>query len=191
MPGHEKSAGGDRTRIATELESCVLGIVAEEQPCTAYTIRRHLGASLSSYWSASAGAIYPLMRRLDSRGWIRTEEKAFGTRKRRSFLLTAEGRRRLREWLSPSDAAWSAAFTYDPIRTRVFFLGHVPRKQRLEFLDEAITHTEAALAGHSEEKEEQSATLSEFDAMGRDGAIAELDARLAWLRSVRKRIANS
>ncbi len=184
-------ADKDSVQIATELESCVLGIIAEEQPCTAYVIRRHLEASLSSYWSASAGAIYPLMRRLDSRGWIRTEEKVFGTRTRRSYSLTPEGRNRLRAWLSPSDAEWSASFTYDPIRTRVFFLGHVPLKLRLDFLDEAIIHTATALAGHRADKEAHSDALSEYDSMGRDGAIAELKARLGWLRSVRRRVANS
>ena len=128
-------------RMATELESCVLGIIAEHQPCTAYVVRRHLGVSLSSYWSASAGAIYPLLRRLEEREWIRVDEKDWGTRKRRSFSLTRAGRKRLREWFSPPIVKWAAAFTYDPIRTRVFFLDHETPIRRLEFLGDAIKAT--------------------------------------------------
>ncbi len=178
----------DRDRIATELESCVLGIVADNQPCTAYVVRRYLEDSLSSFWSASAGAIYPLMRRLVQRGWIHVEEQRWGSRKRRSFGLTRAGRQRLRAWLSPPVAEWATAFTYDPIRTRIFFLSHASPKQRLEFLDDAIANTRAVLGEHRTEKNSRSAELSDFDIFGREGAIAELSARLRWLGSVRQQI---
>jgi len=184
-----KTAGGDDGRIATELENCVLGIIAESQPCTAYRIRRHLEVSLSSYWSASAGAIYPLMQRLEKRGWIRVEEQEWGSRTRRSFSLTRAGRHQLRAWLSPPIATWATAFTHDPIRTRVFFLGYLSPKRRLDFLNDAIAQTETTLGEHRAERKAQSAALHEFDSIGRDGAIAELEARVRWLRSVRNHIA--
>ncbi len=178
-------------RIATELENCVLGIIAEQQPCTAYVIRRHLGVSLSSYWSASAGAIYPLLRRLEERGWTRVSEQSWGTRTRRNYSLSPAGRHRLRDWLSPPVTTWAAAFTYDPIRTRVFFLKHASPKQRLDFLNDAVAATASALGEHQAEKKALAAELSEFDAIGREGAIAELKARLRWLRSVFARVQKS
>jgi len=186
-----KTSRGTDGRVATELESCVLGIIAERQPCTAYVVRRDLGVSLSSYWSASAGAIYPLLRRLEERDWIRADENDWGTRKRRSFSLTRTGRKQLREWLSPSAVEWAAAFTYDPLRTRVFFLDHTTPKQRLDFLDHAIQATRSVVGEHRAEKRSLADELSEFDRIGREGAIAELEARLRWLRSVRDHVASS
>ncbi|MDH3629273.1 MAG: PadR family transcriptional regulator [Acidobacteriota bacterium] len=188
MSRRSVAGGGDDGRIATELENCVLGIVAEHQPCTAYRIRHNLKISLSSYWSASAGAIYPLMQRLEDRGWIRVDEEKWGSRTRRSYSLTRAGRHQLRAWLSPPLADWAAAFTYDPVRTRIFFLGNLSPKRRLAFLDEAIARTETTLGEHRDEKKAQSATLQAFDSIGRDGAIAELEARARWLRSVRKKL---
>ena len=191
MPRPDKIARESEGRIATELENCVLGIIAGQQPCTAYVIRRHLGVSLSSYWSASAGAIYPLLRRLETRGWICADEQSWGTRTRRNYTLTRSGRKKLREWLSPPVTGWAAAFTYDPIRTRVFFLDQATPAQRLDFLNDAIAATASALEQHRAEKKALAAELSEFDSMGRDGAISELQARLRWLRSVLARIEKS
>ncbi len=55
----------------TELESTVLGVVWLRGPCTAYVIRQEFLASSSSYWTASTGAIYPVLRRLEGAGMIR------------------------------------------------------------------------------------------------------------------------
>ena len=191
MKQSTKSIDGGGSRIATELENCVLGIIAEHQPCTAYAVRRQLGISLSSYWSGSTGAIYPLLKRLKEREWIQAEEQEWGTRMRRSFSLTRSGRRRFHEWLSPPVAPWVAAFTYDPIRTRVFFLGHLPLEQQLGFLDDAIAETKKVLREHQAEKNAMVAERSVFDSIGRDGAIAELKARLRWLERTHDKAASS
>ncbi len=61
--------------------------------------------------------------------------------------------------------------------------------RRLEFLGDAIKATEAAVGEHRAEKRSMAGALSEFDSLGRDGAIAELETRLRWLRSVRDHVA--
>src|SRR5210317_1087856 len=96
---------------ATELECCVLGYIAQEQPCTAYTVRKRLGSSLSSYWSSSAGSIYPLLERLRRRRWILVSEEPFGTRTRKRYRLSASGRRQVERWLSAPVSHKAAAHT--------------------------------------------------------------------------------
>ena len=54
-------------RTTSELEGAVLGVIWQEGPCTAYTIRKQFVASPSPQWSGSAGAIYPLVRRLEKK----------------------------------------------------------------------------------------------------------------------------
>ncbi len=167
---------------ATELECCVLGFIAQEQPCTAYAVRKRLGVSLSSYWSSSAGSIYPLLRRLGRRGWILVKEEPFGTRIRKSYRLSTSGRRQVERWLSAPVSSDAAAHTYDPLRTPVFFLDLVNPDQRRGYLEDARRQTEVNLSHHRAELAEVRSHSPPFEILGREGAIGELEARLDWIR---------
>jgi hypothetical protein len=48
-------------RRLSELEAAVLGLVWSDGPCTAYAVRRTVQNSLSTQWSGSAGAVYPVV----------------------------------------------------------------------------------------------------------------------------------
>jgi len=180
------SSGDQKQAGPTELESCVLAIIERRGACTAYAVRRYLAASLSSYWSGSAGAIYPLLRKLVRAGWADFEETPFGTRKRRVYRVTSKGNGALGHWLSAPIPDGVAAYTHDPLRARVFFLDLVPPRERRAFLDDAIAQTKSLLALHQEEREELASELDDWDLHGREGAIRELSARLDWLRGVRR-----
>jgi PadR family transcriptional regulator len=69
-------------RALTELESCVLGVVWQRGPCTAYTVRRE-------HWSSSAGSIYPVLARLESLGLIDGEEASWGAGTKKHYRATA------------------------------------------------------------------------------------------------------
>jgi DNA-binding PadR family transcriptional regulator len=167
---------------ATELERCVLGYIAQEQPCTAYTVRKRLGESLSSYWSSSAGSIYPLFERLESRKWILAKEQAFGTRVLKRYRISASGRRQLERWLSAPVSRQAAAHTYDPLRTPVFFMSLVGVEQRRAYLEDARRETESNLERHRQDLEHARQSSSVYEILGREGAIGELEARLRWIR---------
>lgn len=167
---------------ATELECCVLGYIAQEQPCTAYAVRKRLGSSLSSYWSSSAGSIYPLLERLRRRRWILVSEEPFGKRIRKRYRLSASGRRQIERWLSAPVSSRAASHTYDPLRTPVFFLDLVDPDRRRDYLEDARRQTEATLSGHRRELAEVRSQSSPFEILGREGAIGELEARLEWIR---------
>jgi DNA-binding PadR family transcriptional regulator len=174
----------DKAGRLTDLESCVLAIVGRAGACTAYAVRKSLGRSLSSYWSGSAGAIYPLLDKLSRSGWLTFEEQPFGKRRRRSYRLSAKGRRQLRRWLMAPVPAEAAAHTHDPLRVRVFFLGMIPAEQRRAFLQDAVARTADVLCAHRLDRDRKQEELSEWDLRGREGAIRELEARLDWLQEV-------
>ncbi len=167
---------------ATVLERCVLGFIAQDQPCTAYQVRKRLGSSLSSYWSNSAGSIYPLLERLQERGWTKVTEEAFGTRVRRHFRITTSGRDELNRWLSAPVEPEDAAHTYDPLRTPIFFLGLVDPAQARAFLEDAEEKTVEVLAEHRVELRQMREEETPLEILGREGAISELEARLKWIR---------
>lgn len=167
---------------ATVLELCVMGFIAQDQSCTAYQVRNRLGSSLSSYWSNSAGSIYPLLERLLKRKWITVDEEPFGTRIRKRYQLAKLGKRELNRWLSAPVAPEDAAHTYDPLRTPIFFLDLVDQDQARCYLVDAELKTIQNLAKHRAELKEISKKGSPLECFGREGGIGELEARLKWIR---------
>ena len=83
-------------RNLSELEGVALGIIHKHQPCTAYATRMKLRASPSSHWRASAGAIYPLLARLEDEGLIEATEDAGDRRGRMLLTTTPAGRKALK-----------------------------------------------------------------------------------------------
>lgn len=103
----------------SELEGAALATVRKHAPCTPYKVREAFRASPSDVWSGSAGAIYPLMRRLEAEKLVAARGERVGRRPRRLYSLTPKGERALKAWLTDVDRGASIGF--DPLRTRLFF----------------------------------------------------------------------
>ena len=80
--------------MVSELEHVVLGVVRLKQPCSPCWIRMDFAESPSSHWSGSAGAIYPLVRRLERRGLLKSTVRRGDRRETRLYRLTLKGRNR-------------------------------------------------------------------------------------------------
>ena len=66
-----------------------------------YDIRQVISQSIGYFWSESYGQIYPGLKRLAAAGLVsKKTERRNGSPDRNVYSLTAEGRRRLREWLT-------------------------------------------------------------------------------------------
>jgi PadR family transcriptional regulator AphA len=77
----------------------ILGML-EWRPMSGYDIKSTVDNSARFFWAASYGQIYPELRRLAEAGLVEGRPEPQGGRKRTVYHLTAEGRRRLREWLA-------------------------------------------------------------------------------------------
>ncbi|MFG0275807.1 MAG: PadR family transcriptional regulator [Phycisphaerales bacterium] len=168
----------------SELEHCVLGVVSLRQPCTPYALRKVFLDSPSAHWSGSAGAIYPLVRRLERAGLLRSAPDESSGRAARVYRVTPAGRRRLRAWLAPPLDA-RARFEFDPLRLRVRFLGALLPAQQEAFFKDAADALDAAHA-------EAQATL-DASPLAEDpwrhaaslGALRAIESRRAWLEEIR------
>jgi DNA-binding PadR family transcriptional regulator len=174
---------------ATELESCVLGIVWAWGPCTAYVIRKVFLDSLSPYWSGSAGAIYPLVARLEARGLITARVEPRGGRSRKELTITPGGRAALRSWLLPLPE-WTGFVPVDPVRTRMFFLGALPPEEQEAFLAEAEAKARAGVESLRAEHETHLRKEEVWEARATRGALRIQEARIEWLAEVRCEIRN-
>ncbi len=170
------------TSKVTELEGCVLGIVWEMDSCTPYAIRKVFQGSPNPHWSGSAGAIYPLVRRLESGGLLRVREDYTGQRRRELYKLTAKGLCALRSWVGPEVSDWSVTIPVDPLRLRVRFLGVLQSSRRTEFL----AHAEHQLLVQIKEAEKECRSLDAekdpFSYLLARGVAKIARARLAWIR---------
>jgi DNA-binding PadR family transcriptional regulator len=173
-------------RELTELEQCVVGVVWRDGPMTAYEIAALFSKSLSPYWSGSAGAIYPLVKRLQHRGLLRGTMRAWNGARKTVLTITPKGKASLRVWLTPPIPSIAAAPTLDPIRTRMFFLEILSAPDRLAFLDDAerITNQQIELARQQIDRDEAAGQMSEV--IGAVGVIYELKGRVKWLNAVRE-----
>jgi len=173
-------------RALTELESCVLGVVWQRGPCTAYTVRREFAVSSSSHWSSSAGSIYPVLARLESLGLIEGEEATWGAGTKKHYRATAQGIATLKEWIGPPLEEWSVASTFDPIRTRAYFLGVLTPAARRRFVAEAERMTREELRRFRASVHLHSA--DPWEQLASRGVVCELEGRLRWLAMVKKEL---
>ncbi len=172
----------------TDLEQVVLGVVWKKGPVTAHGVRVEFSRSRTEHWSGSAGAIYPLMSRLEEAGLLRSSIDRQQARDRKMYRITTKGLRQLRRWLTPplSDTAFSTQF--DPLRTRVFFLGSLEPAEQRKFLDDAEQALQRQWAEHRDDRNDYRKKNRPFSAMAEEGAMATCRARITWIRSLRKKI---
>jgi DNA-binding PadR family transcriptional regulator len=117
----------------TDLEGAALAEIAGRGTATSYAIAQAFGHSPSEFWSGSAGAVYPLIKRLAARGLLKAEPAASGKRQRLDYRITEQGRVALEDWLL--DARRAAGMGFDPLRTRLVHLHLVPPARRKAFLE--------------------------------------------------------
>jgi DNA-binding PadR family transcriptional regulator len=156
----------------TDLEGMALAQIARRGPVTSYAVSRAFADSPSAFWTGSAGAIYPAMRRLAARKFIRGVDAADGQRARTDYIITARGTTALKAWLL--DAGRAADIGFDPLRTRAIYLDLVSEKERKTFMAAVAKQVEINLA---ETKWPEEAKL---------GAIhrAVMRARKAWVKAL-------
>jgi len=76
----------------------ILGMLSVA-PMSGYDIRKEASTSIGYFWSESYGQIYPALRELRGRGWIRRRPGSrAGGRERQAYEITERGREALALW---------------------------------------------------------------------------------------------
>ena len=110
----------------------------ERRPLHRLRRRKQFQQSLSSHWSASTGSIYPLVRRLAEQGLVSGRTRHRGQRAGKEYTATASGRKALRAWVGPPLDRAAVDGTFDPLRTRTFFLGLLDQEELVDWLENAV-----------------------------------------------------
>jgi DNA-binding PadR family transcriptional regulator len=177
-----------RPRIRlTELEAVVLGVVGRDGPCTPYAIRRLFADSPAPRWSGSAGAIYPLIRRLQRRGLVTSVEERRGTRSRRRYRLTRAGQAKFRDWLRRPDEN-ETALPHDPWRTRLWFFRSLPPAEARRQLERAAEAMQIHLRRLRVDARKFSADKDLFGYLATRAAVRTMEARIRAVDEAQARL---
>ena len=82
-----------------KLDCVILGLLSHEE-LTGYEIKRRIDDSLSYFWGASYGSIYPTLNSLAKEGFAEKRSDESSPRDRQIYSITEKGRARLKKWLS-------------------------------------------------------------------------------------------
>ena len=172
-------------RSLSELESCVLALIGSNGPSTPYAIRQEFLNSLSPQWSGSAGAIYPLVQRMERQKLVRSTKHSTGRREGQLLSLTPAGTRAVQAWLRPDWPDWVVGVPPDPLRTRIDFLGMLPTRVGRKFLQAAASGVEQQLSKIQHDMKRRKLNRG-FDYWTARGAVLSMQARLRWLKEIAK-----
>ncbi len=77
----------------------VLSIIKTSSDITGYDLIQEINNKFKDLWKASAGTIYPLLNRLEERGFIASKEITEGGRQKKLFNITIKGKEELKNIL--------------------------------------------------------------------------------------------
>jgi len=82
----------------------ILGMLTH-MPLTGYDIKKRIEKSVSYFWDAGFGQIYPSLKKMEQKGLVTKKVKMNENRpNRKVYTITESGRKILKEWLStPSE----------------------------------------------------------------------------------------
>ena len=122
------------------IEYIILGLVYAKAR-SGYEIKKIIEESISMFYKASNGSIYPALRKLENKGWVKMTKDGDGPREKKIYEVTTMGKEVFIQWLEePIQYTTSGAqecvkvFFYD-------FLDVSKRKQLLVKLEESIKET--------------------------------------------------
>ena len=172
----------------SHLAYIALGVISKEQPCTAYAVMRMFQTSGSTYFSGSAGAIYPLLKRLEAAGLVKAKRSKAGSRSRRHYRLTDAGKRALKRWLCAPIPEEDVAFTVDLLRTRVLFFDALSKRDKTRF----VANARELLTARIERRKAQLSAPRGADRLARlalKSVIIADQGRLKWLNLLERELA--
>jgi DNA-binding PadR family transcriptional regulator len=165
-------------RKLSTLEQTALGIIFKRGPCKAYAVMSEFAGSQNSAYSSGAGSVYPMLRRLETAGLIKTAASG----EHRLYTLTSDGLRALRGWFDLASDDDSISCCLDELRSRTYFLKVMEPTERQQFLDVALTRLTRLLADCRKTMIQYRESGDAFSEMAMKGAVMETQARIRWVR---------
>jgi DNA-binding PadR family transcriptional regulator len=173
----------NKDRELTTLELAVIGLVSQ-QPRSGYDVRKVFSETALGHFSASPGAIYPALRRLEKAGLLSGKVEKQGTlRPRKLYRLAAGGERALKERLGRPVTREDIVWHMDDLMLRFAFMDPLlGREATLRFLEEMAREIEAYLPELEEQRAEQEEVGTACSRLAVKQGIETYGATARWAR---------
>ena len=170
-------------RPLTDGEGALLSLVLRQQPMTGYQIAKFFEASPVHTFNTSTGKLYPLIYRLETRGFLRAEEVPGDKRGTKRFYCTEEGREVLKQWVLAVRP--EHVLLHDPLRKKLQGFELLAEGEQLKW----IATSKRRLQEKLKEVEAWPAQVEgPFGDLVKDSAKSALESRIAWLERAQARI---
>jgi DNA-binding PadR family transcriptional regulator len=167
----------------TDDEGTFLALLVRIQPATAYQLSRVYEESPVSNFGTSKGKIYPLVRRLKERGFIKARPVQGDARGSECLECTRSGREAVRRWVKHIRPAH--LLLEDPLRTMIQSFDLLSLEEQSAWIENA----ERGLRSKLEQLETyRSEVTVPYKDQAHDNAVSSVLARLEWLGRLRRSI---
>lgn len=167
------------------LEFIVLGMVID-RPLTGYDIKKYIQTGIGTFYKASYGSLYPLLKRMAHQGLLNFIEEPYGNRNKIYYEITEQGKSAFFQWLkSPIDFNGNT----DNQLAKIYFFDKLSKDERAGQLTEYEENCTVYL-------KKLKAMLQEYEGMENKDCfyyklstlyygIAVMETTLGWCRRVR------
>ncbi len=175
-------------RELTSLEYVILGFLAAA-PQSGYSLINRVETGRYR-WSASAGSIYPVLKRLEQNELIKSHlEAEYETRPRRVYSLLPAGTALLDEWLRKPLQLRDVIEEYD-IALHKFLIAEIrlSRAEVLDWLEQYAVLVRGAAQIQNELSSRMNALSSTHESLVNRSLMLEIEARRQWIEEAIERL---
>ena len=170
----------------TDDEATFVALLQRVQPATAYQLSKIYAESPVSNFGTSKGKIYPMIRRLKTRGLISSRAVVGDARNSEVLRCTALGRTAVRNWMQRIRA--DQLLPEDPLRTMIQSFDLLSKNEQRAWIERA----RSGLAEKLRELEQYGASVYvPYKEYVHDNAVTALRSRLDWLDRLEAGIAGA
>jgi len=162
----------------------LLGLL-HQQPMSGYDLRKMFASTALGSFSDSPGAIYPALKRLDTRGLVRgTVEESTGLRQKRVFRITPKGLVALKGWLGKPLRRDDVIRGLDGVMLRFSFMDRTLGEERsARLLEQLIEQISAYIPSLQQYLETHAPEMPLSGRLALECGIYAYEAQLKWAQS--------
>lgn len=154
-----------------------------------YDIRKALQKEVSPFYQASLGSIQSALSKLEQLGFVSVEYNIESKRKKNLYCITESGVEAFKEWMQ---GPFGKTKFDAEVSTRLFFLGVMPKEERIEIVKSIIDFLEIAIerfrTGQNEyiqfEYEKRYKDVVKYQLETLSLGINSYEATLSWFKSL-------
>lgn len=165
----------------TDDEGTFLSLLVRVQPATAYQISKVYEESPVSNFGTSKGKIYPLIRRLKTRGLLKAKTVPGDARGTERLECTRKGQTAVRSWVK--EIRPDHLLLEDPLRTKLQSFDLLTQLEQQNWIVTARAQLQEKL--QQLERYADEVTVA-YKQQVHDNAVSSLKTRLAWLDRVER-----